>query len=349
MSLEVYDIDQHVCDLKLEQFEFRLTSDMRASAPSNVVIDGVERLMIEGKTFPKHAGHGVGSPLGSKAGGPFVSTQDRLAWMRERNIGRGILIPGNLGLAINAVENLELKRALCESYHEWQLRDGVAYGKACKVALLADPFYLPKRADMEHPRVAALVIKPTNAQGMHIWEEPMQAIFRLAHEYQKPVLVHGGTGYYQQSPIGDLYENYFYSHLFSHHIETQMFITEVFTSNVLSNYPNARVVLVESSVSWLPSFLQRLDFHLRKLGHLVNCRPVDLYATFSSHFLIAAFMDDLVQLETMAREMRWLNIALGTDFPHWDTFDIKNLLKLPISHDFLTQIATTNAHRFFGD
>lgn len=349
MTFQVYDIDQHVCDLKLEQFEFRLSSAMAASAPANVVIDGVERLQIEGKTFPKHKGLGVGSPLGSKAGGPWISTEQRLAWMHQRNISRGILIPGNLGLAINAVEDLALKRALCESYHEWQLRDCESYAGACRAALLADPFYLPTRAAIEHPLVAALVIKPTNAQGMRVWEEPMQEIFRLSHEHGKPIIVHGGTGYHQQSPVGDLYDSYFFTHLFSHHIETQMFLAEVFTSNVLARYPNARIALVESGVAWLPSFIQRLVFHLKKLGHLVGHKPIDVFETFSRCFVFAAFMDDIVQLEKLTAELDWLNIALGTDFPHWDTFDINNLVKLPVSRSFLARIATENASRFFGE
>lgn len=348
MNLHVYDIDQHVCDLRLEEFEFRLSSAMADAMPVNVVVDGVERLKIEGKTFPKHSGYGVGSPLGSKAGGPWIPAAQRLSWMKERNISRGILLPGNFGLAINAVESVELKRALCESYHEWQIRDCDAYDGACKSALLADAAYLPRHELIRDDRVAGLLIKPTNAQGMHIWEEPMQAIFRMSHEYEKPIVVHGGTGYYQKSPVGDLYDSYFFTHLFSHHIETQMFIAEVFTSNVLTKYPNAKIAFVESGVAWLPSFVQRLLFHLRKLGHLVGYQQIDVLDVFSRNFVFAAFMDDIVQLEKMTNELAWLNVAIGTDFPHWDTFDINNLAKLPISREFLSRVAMENAQKFFG-
>lgn len=349
MELHVYDIDQHVCDLRLEEFEFRLSREQRDAGPMNVVVDGVERLVIEGKTFPKHAGQGVGSPLGSKAGGPWMSAEQRMHWMRERSITRGILLPGNFGLAINAVENVELKRALCASYHEWQLRDCDAYGGVCKTALLADPFHLPSEAMMADDRVAALLIKPTNAQNMHLWESPMQEIFRLSHESRKPIVVHGGTGYYQKSPVGDLYDSYFFTHLFSHHIETQMFLSELFVSNTLVKYPNATIAFVESGVSWLPSFVQRLLFHLRKLGHLAGYEQTDPLEIFRRNIVFAAFMDDVTHLEKIAAEHDWLNLAIGTDFPHWDTFDIRNLAKLPISREFLGRITTETAIRFFGE
>jgi hypothetical protein len=349
MELHVYDIDQHVCDLRLEEFDFKLTRAQAESGPANVVVDGVERLMIEGRTFPKHQGLGVGSPLGSKAGGPWMPAEKRLAWMQERSISKGILLPGNLGLAMNAVEDIALKRALCASYHEWQLRDCDAYDGACKTALLADPYYLPGEEMMADARVAGLLIKPTNAQNMHLWEAPMQEIFRLSHECRKPIVVHGGTGYYQKSPVGDLYDSYFFTHLFSHHIETQMFLAELFVSNTLLKYPNATVVFVESGVSWLPSFVQRLLFHLRKLGHLVGHEPIDVLEAFKRNILFAAFMDDITQLEKVAAENGWLNLAIGTDFPHWDTFDIRNLEKLPVSREFLGRITTENAIRFFGE
>src|SRR5579862_7200424 len=96
----IFDVDQHACDLDVRWREW-VPQKARDQAPTTVTHEGVSRLRVWDRLFPKPSGPGVGSPSGSAAGG-------ELTWDARREacdaigIHTAIMLPGNVGMALHA-------------------------------------------------------------------------------------------------------------------------------------------------------------------------------------------------------------------------------------------------------
>ncbi|MFF2154418.1 amidohydrolase family protein [Paenibacillus chitinolyticus] len=344
-DFKMFDVDQHLCDLNICNWETVLPTHLQHKAPKNITYEGVERLSIEDKLFPKPAGKGCGSPLGSKAGGN-VSIDKRVQWMSQVGIDSAVLTPGNLGMAIHAIEDNELKHAVCERYRNWQVDQAEEAGEHCTAGILIDPFSLPDPSLLKNSKVSCLYMRPTNRASMHLWEKEMLPIYQLASEYNLPLLFHSGTGYYQNSPVSDQYENYFYSHLFSHTTEIQMALAELVGHGIISNYPDLKVVFVEAGVSWVPSFVSRLQHHVQRLGRIVPGGKQNVYELLEKQCLFSVFNEDADGLGTLLAQNPWLKTILGSDYPHWDTMNVKNILK-DVDGEMKKDVAYRNAEKLF--
>ncbi|WP_144502497.1 amidohydrolase family protein [Bacillus thuringiensis] len=340
-----FDVDQHLCDLEICNWADELPITLADIAPRNVVVDGVERLCIEDKYFPKPSGFGIGSPIGSKAGGN-VSLEKRMNWMKQVGIEKAILTPGNLGMAIHAIENLELKEEVCKRYRLWQLEQAKKAGNHCTVGLLVDPFSLPDPSILEDEQVSCLYMRPTNAQKLHMWDEPMKRVLKLANDTELPILLHAGTGYYQNSPLADQYDNYFYTHLYSHQLEIQMGLGELIGHGLFNEFPRLRVVFVEAGVTWVPDFVARLQHHIDKLGKWVPGKGQNVYKVLEERCMFTVFNDDASGLGTFLKANPWMKVAMGSDYPHWDTINVAAILK-DVEGDLREEVAYKNACNFF--
>jgi predicted TIM-barrel fold metal-dependent hydrolase len=323
----IADLDQHASDLTIPGWADAVPRDLRHLAPRSVFVDGVERLGIEDKAFPRPKGPGVGSPRGSGAGGAQVTMAERVDWMDANGVEWAILTPGNLGMALHAVEDLRLRHAIGHRYREWQLDEVSKAPDRFVAGLLVDPFSLPTREQVRHAHAGALFMRPTHAQGLHLWEEPMRGVLKLASDTGLPLMLHGGTGYYQQSPVADQYDNYFYTHLFSHVVEMQMALAELVGHGLLAEYDGLRVVFVEAGVAWVPSFVARLQWHVKHLARLIPGGGTDVLRLLSERCLFSVFNEDAEGLGRLLTENPWLHAAVGSDFPHWDTMALDEVLR----------------------
>lgn len=344
-NFKMFDVDQHLCDLNICDWEKELPTHLQHKAPKNILFDGVERLSIEDKLFPKPAGKGSGSPLGSKAGGN-VSISKRVQWMSQVGIDSAILTPGNLGMAIHAIEDKEMKHSICERYRDWQVQQAEEAGHHCTAGILIDPFSLPSNSLLNDAKVSCLYMRPTNAASIHLWEEEMLPIYKLASENNLPLLLHSGTGYYQNSPVSDQYDNYFYSHLFSHTIEIQIALAEFIGHGILSKFPDLKIVFVEAGVSWVPSFVSRLQHHVQRLGKVVPGGKQNVYEVIEKQCAFSVFNEDAEGLGQLLQQNPWLKTMLGSDYPHWDTMNVKNILK-DVTGETKKDVAYRNAEKLF--
>jgi uncharacterized protein len=323
----IADLDQHASDLTIPGWADAVPRDLRHRAPRSVFVDGVERLGIEDRAYPRPAGPGVGSPKGSGAGGAQVTIPERVDWMDQNGVEWAVLTPGNLGMALHAVDDLRLRHAIGHRYREWQLEEVSLAPDRFVAGLLVDPFSLPTREQVRHAQAGALFMRPTCKQALHFWEEPMRRVLALASDTGLPLMLHGGTGYYQHSPVADQYDNYFYTHLFSHIVEMQMALAELVGHGLLQEYDGLRVVFVEAGVAWVPSFIARLQGHVRRLARLIPGGGTDVLRLLDERCLFSVFNDDADGLGRLLEENPWMHAAMGSDFPHWDTMDLDEVLR----------------------
>jgi len=120
----------------------------------------------------------------------------------------------------------------------------------------------------------------------------------------------------------------------------------------LHDYPDLRIALSESSIGWIPYFLERADFSNWRHKAWTNSRFKDIKPSelFRRHFL-CCFIDDafgLKHLEDVGEDI----VAFETDYPHSDALwpNAPEHLWEQVKHLSESQIAKVtheNAMRFF--
>jgi len=87
----------------------------------------------------------------------------------------------------------------------------------------------------------------------HFWP-----VYQLAEKYKLPLAIHAGTQY-RQAPSSAGWPSHRYEYYF---VEAQAFQAQILSliyEGVFGKYPDLKVVLMESGVSWLPAFIWRAN------------------------------------------------------------------------------------------
>ncbi|WP_126225061.1 amidohydrolase family protein [Burkholderia ambifaria] len=334
MAHRIFDVDQHLCDVEVDFGPF-IANIARDDLPRSVEFEGRRRIALGGKLYPKPHGFGRGSPSGSGAGGS-LTWSERVDAVERMNIGHALLLPGNVGMAIHGIEMQTVHSEVASGYRRWQLANWSEQGdNRFAVALLADSRSVPTMAEISHPAVKALFTRPADAQGTRFDSDDMAALFRRASDSGLPIVLHGSTGYYQRSPIADRYEDYFYTHLYSHFTEMQVALGEIISSGALERFSDLRFVFAEAGVWWVPGFVERLIWHMDTFSSMVRGTASRVKDLIYERCLFCCQVEDVSGLEVILQHNPWLRVAIGTDIPHWDAIDPEAIL---------SSLSETDAH-----
>ncbi|MCS0502045.1 amidohydrolase family protein [Ancylobacter mangrovi] len=151
--------------------------------------------------------------------------------------------------------------ALCHAANDWIAATWLDRDPRLRASMLV-PFESPELAaeEIEHRArdrrfVQVLLLAMTEAPlgRRHYWP-----IYRAAARAGLPIAIHAGTGY-RNPPTGIGWPS---TYVEDYAAQTGGFQTQVLslmTEGVLTKFPELKVVLVESGVAWLTSFLWRLN------------------------------------------------------------------------------------------
>jgi predicted TIM-barrel fold metal-dependent hydrolase len=313
------DCDTHFTD-HLDDLWAEVSPEFGLSVVPEVVTHRDQmRLRIGSQLFPRPSGSGQGNPRGlGHLIGPGA-TADRQEFMTKHRIRAAVLQPGFVGLSVQAVPDTELRRGILAAYNTLAQRACADSSLDLRWAVLLsaeDPEWSAE-AVKRYRRddwLAGAVIRPTARLSSHrLSDAALNPVFELLADERLCLFVHGGTGCYQWSPLADSYEDYTLTHAFGHMGEHMIALADLLTRR--DGLPGGlRIVLLESGVSWLPSFLERLDNHVRRLTKSQDA-PSEL---FRKHFAIVP--DPGEQYGRWACEqIGAANILFGSDYPHWDS------------------------------
>lgn len=342
---KIFDVDQHLCDTNVD-FSAYMTNVGVEDLPKNVEFEGQNRLLLGGKLFPKPAGLGRGSHSGSAAGGE-LSWDKRIQSLEEHNIGHALLLPGNVGMAIHAIEDRNLRANIASGYRKWQLEDWEEHSdERFSVALLTDSQCIPTKAEMSHRAVKSLMMRPADARNSRFDSDEMNQLYVRACDAGLPIVLHSSTGYHQQSAVADRYDNYFFTHLYSHIIEMQIALGEILSSGVLERHPQLRFVFAEAGIWWVPGFIERIYWHMEKFSSLIRGNAADLKSLVQQRCLFCCQIEDVNGIGALIQNNHWMKVAIGTDLPHWDAIEPSAILE-KLSHSNSKSVSWNNAASFF--
>ena len=254
-------------------------------------------------------------------------------------LARHLLDPFNLRFAVlncvhagMAVFSEDMGAAVCRAANDWIAREWLDRDERLRAAITV-PLQGPELAVAEIERCAAdrrfvQVLVPVS-NDMPLGRRRYWPVWRAAARHGLPIAVHAGSTY-RHAPTSTGWPTYF---LEDYVAEAQAFesaLLSLLTEGVFEEIPDLMVVLAESGVSWLPSFMWRATKTWRGVRAEVpwmNTPPAD---TVRRHVRLTTQPLDLP--DDSGRVRRFLDqlggddmLLFSSDYPHWH-FDGDNAL-----------------------
>jgi uncharacterized protein len=273
-------------------------------------------------------------PGGGAAGSDY-------AYLREQLLDRYALdyavLTGEEAIEVSTLANPFYAQALAAAYNDWMIDAWLPRDPRLKGSLVVAPQDAAGAAREirrlgGHPDIVQVLV--SSGTQRPYGDPAYDPIWEACSEHDLPLAVHlGGQGGVNANPTGTGPPTFFWE---AHALlcETGMgHVASTIAHGVFERWPNARLVLVECGIAWLPALLWRLDADyraLRKETPWLKRLPSD-YAR--EHIRLTT--QPLEQprdpgalwpaLEDVgAGEM----LLFASDYPHWD-FDDPRLTRVP--------------------
>lgn len=275
MKGEVFDTDAHVEESE-ETFAALAGRDDRPR-----IVEGEKRAfwLIEGRTFPKLAGHGVhtfGSPHAKRAAGHVdperrarVESQElsdpkaRLADMDAEGIDVSVVFP-TLFLVWPLAEDARLARVLCRCYNDWiAARCAVSGGRIRWVATVPLPDIEGSVEEVAHAKRlgAAGVMTLGTAGALNLGNPVLDPFYAACERERLPVCVHVGWSF---PPLSQLYDKVYEAMITPFVLPIFMGFSSLLAGGVLERFPSLKVGFFEAGVEWVPYWLERMERFYRQ-------------------------------------------------------------------------------------
>jgi len=271
----------------------------------------------------------------------------------QMNFSNGI---GFDNMTIHQAPDKKLALTHLRAYNDWHIDEwcGAYPGRFIPLAIL--PTWDMKATAEEIKRVAdkgcttvSIGENPTMQGLPSIHNEYWEPFFKAVNDYDMTIALHIGTGNPQPHASSETPIEAWISTM---PMSIAIGAADWLHLKALHDYPNLRIALSESSIGWIPYFLERADFSNWRHKAWTNSRFKDVKPSeiFKRHFL-CCFIDDnygLHNLDFVGEDM----VAFEADYPHSDTLwpevpeylweSVKHLTELQID-----KVTHLNAMRFF--
>jgi uncharacterized protein len=144
-------------------------------------------------------------------------------------------------------------------------------------------------------------------------------IYRAAEEVGAAICVHGTRHWAHEVGAGIL-RTFSEVHSYAFPAGIMLHFTSVLANGIPLRFPKLRMAFLEVGATWLPYYLDRIDEHWEKRGHvdvpLLKDKPSEVFKTSGINVSVEAG-------ETMLKETIDMvgaqHLMYATDIPHWDS------------------------------
>lgn len=255
---------------------------------------------------------------------------------------------GNCIYGVHMVLSEDMAVALASAVNDWVAATWLDADPRMRASIVV-PWQNPDRAAEEIERCAAdrrfvQVLMPAMAEAplgrRHYWP-----IYAAAAKHGLPVGVHAGSAYrFPVTPVG--WPSYYAEDYAAQSLAFQGQLGSLICEGVFSKFPDLKVVLIESGVSWYTPFLWRLTKFWRGTRSevpWVDRPPIEIARDHIR--LTAQPFDAPKDAEVVARIVDQLQsdatLLFASDYPHWQ-FDDDAALPSGIPADTLRRMAVDN-------
>ena len=357
--------DNHVIeppDLWTTRIEGRFTD----RAPRVVRIEGFDYWLCEGLRLVSMAG-------GAQAGRRFEGAEklsrrdvhenvrpggyipdEYVKDMDIDSVDAGIIFP-TVGLLLYGVPDGELLTAICHVYNDWIAEFCQAHPKRLNgIAMLnVDDI---QSATRELERCAKLGLVGAMVTAYPPEDRPFslpeyEPLWAAAEELGIPLALHSSTNRSLQQVAAHLTINF----IVNLDYWVRMSLTSIIMGGVFERHPNLQLGAVEWELSWIPHFLDRIDYLYTQRSHEFAPHRFSEDMLPSDYFhrnLFASFQEDAIGIRL--RDVIGVDCLLwGSDYPHQEsTFPrsrkILEEVLASCTEEEKSKIAGGNAARVYG-
>lgn len=310
-----------------------------------VTLRGIDNLDLASYP-PKNplSGRADWRPPNAKAG----SSLELMQTQALDQFGAGIAIC-NVLYGGQAVFNADFAAAVCRAVNDWLVKEWLDREPRLRASIVV-PFQDPKLAveeierragDRRFVQVLLLAMAEMPLGRRHYWP-----IYEAAARHGLTIGIHaGGMSRFAPTYLG--WPSYFIEDYAAQSQAMQGQLLSLIYEGVLGKFPNLKFVLIESGVTWLPTFLWRITNTWRALRMevpWVNRSPDELIRSqvrftmqpFDAPGDLAEHIDGILDL--LGSEDLLL---YATDYPHWQ-FDGSDAMPPGMPADLIRRIKIDN-------
>lgn len=246
-----------------------------------------------------------------------------------------------------AVYNQDLAAALCRATNDWLVQEWLSKDDRFRASIVI-PWQSPELAaeeiercapDRRFVQVLMMVLGDTPLGKRSMWP-----IYAAAEKYGLPVGIHSGT-IYRSAPWTNGWPSYHIEDQVAQSVGFQTQLLSMLAEGVFEKFPKLNVVLLESGVTWLPSFLWRIDKLWRGLRMEVPWLKRAPSETVKERVRLTMQPFDGPSDPQIVREMIEQigadMMLFATDYPHWN-FEGTNFAPDGFDADLMMKIRTEN-------
>lgn len=223
-----------------------------------------------------------------------------------------------------AVYNQDLAAALCKAVNDWIAREWLSRDDRLRASITVPIQNIDMAvaeiercaADRRFVQVMMLVMGDAPLGQRRYWP-----IYAAAERLGLPIGIHAGSSY-RHAPTALGWPSYYIEDYASQSQGFQAQVMSFVAEGVFTKFPQLRVVLIESGVSWLPALMWRstkLWFSLRHEIPWIERPPPEI---IRNHFRLTIQPfdgpKDPEQLDRLLNQIESDEMLLfSTDYPHW--------------------------------
>jgi hypothetical protein len=242
----------------------------------------------------------------------------------------------------------DLSAAFCRAINNWVAKEWLDRDPRLRASITV-PIHSPDLAAAEIERCAAdprfvQVLLLASAE-LPLGRRINWPIYAAAERNNLPIGVHAGSSY-RHAPTNTGWPSYFLEDYVGLASGCASALNSLICEGVFVQYPNLKVVLMESGVTWLPNFIWRAIKTWRGVRAevpWVDRSPADIVR---EHFrLTIQPFDAPADAETVQRLIEQIDcddmLLFASDYPHWQ-FDGPEPLPPGLSRDLIRKITRDN-------
>lgn len=246
-----------------------------------------------------------------------------------------------------AVYNQDLAAALCRAMNDWLAADWLSQDSRLRGSVVVP---------WQHPELAAKEIEHRAADlrfvqvllmlmgEMPLGRRAMWPIYAAAEAHDFPIGIHAGSTY-RFAPWTNGWPSFHIEDQAAQGVGFQTQLLSLISEGVFEQFPKLKVVLIGSGVTWLPSFLWRIDKLWRGLRMEIPWvkRPPSEIVAERVRFTLQPF-DGPSDRETVANIVDQVGadmLLFSTDFPRWN-FDGSQCAPAGFDPDLIDRLRTQN-------
>ncbi|RTL66194.1 MAG: amidohydrolase [Hyphomicrobiales bacterium] len=237
--------------------------------------------------------------------------------------GTGIAICNAL-YGVQTLFNEDLAAGLCRGLNTWLAREWLDRDPRLRGSIVLPVQSVERSVDeIEHwandkrfVQVLMLVGGETPLGRRHNWP-----IYAAAARHGLPVGIHAGSSFrHPTTPVG--WTSYYTEDYVNQSLAFQTQLASLICEGVFSKYPDLRVVLIESGVSWLPAHIWHLDKFWKGLRMEVPWVDRPPFEIVRDHVrLTAQPLDGPATPVAFGQFMEQMGsdklLLFASDYPHW--------------------------------